>query len=192
MPLRSVVKVSHLSNLSDARYCSGMGVDILGFRVLEGDEFYIAPTVFQDIRGWVAGPRIAAELYGISDRAQIDEVTKTYAPDYFELTLDEYTQFRDDLKLPCIVYLSAPEQTKSISPARNIAYLLVDEDTRCADITSVPFDVLLNIRSLESLTQKESEGCFHGYALEGPRQTRPGITNYDELGTILEALEDES
>lgn len=191
MSLRSVVKVSHLSNLSDARYCSGMGVDVLGFRVLPEDEYYVSPAVFQDIRGWIAGPRIAAEIYGIASAEQIGEVIRTYAPDYFELTWNEYERFRNELTLPCIVQVASAEQAKTARAEDNIVYLLVDEDVTCDDMGDVAFPVLLNIRSLDKLTEKQDEPCFQGYVLEGPRQTRPGITNYDELGTILEALEEE-
>lgn len=168
-----------------------MGVDVLGFRVLPNDEYYVSPAVFQDIRGWIAGPRIAAEVYGISSGEQIAEVIKTYAPDYFELAWNEYERFRSDLTLPCIVYVASAEQARSVGREENIVYLLVDEDVACDDLGTLAFPVLLNIRSLDMLTEKEAEGCFHGYVLEGPRQTRPGITNYDELGTILEALEEE-
>jgi phosphoribosylanthranilate isomerase len=35
MPLKTFVKVGCITNLSDARYCAGMGVDMLGFRAVE-------------------------------------------------------------------------------------------------------------------------------------------------------------
>ena len=33
--LKTQVKVSSITNLSDARYCAGMGVDLLGFPIQE-------------------------------------------------------------------------------------------------------------------------------------------------------------
>src|SRR5688500_2450084 len=104
MPLKTIVKVSHISNLSDARYCAGMGVDMLGFRVIPGIDHYLAPELYQDIRGWISGPKIIAELYGVTHPAQVEDVITTYAPDYFELSYAEYATFGNLLELPCIVY----------------------------------------------------------------------------------------
>ena len=191
MSLKSIVKVSHLSNLSDTRYCAGMGVELIGFGAIPGTEFYLEPGIFQDIRGWISGPRIVAELYGISSTRQIQSAIETYAPDYFELTFDEFKTFRNDLALPCIVYFPLTEEVKSAPATEGISHVIVDEQTSCSHIASVSLPILINVKSLEKLEQKLSEGCFQGFVLEGPRELRPGITNYDQLGAILEALEEE-
>src|ERR1044071_5737472 len=103
MPLKTVVKVGNITNLSDARYCSGMGVDMLGFRVLEGQPNYLSPKLFQEIRGWVTGPKIVAEIYGLTSPDQLQSIIENYAPDYFELNASEFEAFQGDLTLPCIV-----------------------------------------------------------------------------------------
>jgi phosphoribosylanthranilate isomerase len=190
MPLKTTVKVSHISNLSDARYCAGMGVEMLGFRVIPGEENYMPPKVFQDIRGWIAGPAIVAELYGMSSVDQLETVVGTYSPDYFELTFAEYKACRDHLTLPCMVYFPAGEfPTKELED--KISHALVDARTSCRNITSFRMPVLIKINTLSQLHDKLSEGCFKGVILEGPGEQRPGITNYEQLGEILEALEEE-
>lgn len=191
MPLKSVVKVSHISNLSDARYCAGMGVDMLGFSVTPGREHYMDPAVFQDIRGWISGPKIVAELYGISSADDIRTVMQSYSPDYFELSFDEFREYERDLRLPCIVYLPGPAEAVNLNREQKISHLLVHEDTDCSGIPSVQLPVLINIKSLENLKAKLAADCFQGYVVEGPRELRPGVTNYDQLGIILEALEEE-
>jgi phosphoribosylanthranilate isomerase len=190
MPLKTIVKVSHISNLSDARYCAGMGVEMLGFGVIPGKENYMPQEVFQDIRGWISGPRIIAEVYGLSGLAQIETIIKTYAPDYFELTYAEYNTFKHVLSLPCIVYFSAAAEIASGFNDEQIAYLLVDEKTSCADISTTDLPVLIKINALQNLYEKSGEGCFKGFVLEGPQELRPGVTNYEQLGSILEALEE--
>lgn len=188
MALKSIVKVSHLSNLSDARFCSGMGVELLGFAVIPGSEHYMPPEVFQEIRGWLAGPKIIAELYGISSSEQIREAIETYAPDQLELTWEEYRAFRKDLTLPCIVRCFDMSQIRSAGHDENIVLVLAQEETTCSEVDGIPYPVLVGIASLEHLNAKISEGCFAGYVLEGPAPTGAGITNYDELGDLLEAL----
>lgn len=190
MPLKTTVKVSHISNLSDARYCSGMGVEMLGFQVIPGREHYMPPERFREIRGWISGPGIIAEIYGLSSAAEIASALETYAPDYFELSFVEFTAFRNNLPLPCIVRVSADE-IGLIKDDQNIAYLLVDMQIKCTDIQGVNLPVLACIDSLEHLNKKMSEQCFEGFEVEGPHELRPGVTNYDQLGNILEALEDE-
>ncbi|MFM1835376.1 MAG: hypothetical protein RJA04_63, partial [Bacteroidota bacterium] len=48
--LKTLVKVSAITNLSDARYCAGMGVDLLGFPLGK-----ISIDQFTEIRNWLAG-----------------------------------------------------------------------------------------------------------------------------------------
>ena len=62
MALKTKVKINRITNLTDARYCSGMYVDILGFSFEEGTPNYISPTQFQEITGWLAGIDFAAEF----------------------------------------------------------------------------------------------------------------------------------
>jgi phosphoribosylanthranilate isomerase len=190
MSLRTPVKVSKISNLSDARYCAGMGVEMLGFRMIQGQEDYIAPALFQDIRGWISGPKIIAELYGISAIEEIELIVQTYAPDLFELHFSDYHTFRDALSLPCIV--KVPHDYLSTITIKNndpkIAFILADETTGCKDL-GLHYPTLIQISSLEKLHEKLSENCFKGIVLEASKESRPGITNYDVLGEILEALD---
>lgn len=189
MPLKSLVKVSHLSNLSDARYCAGMGVDMLGFSAVPGAPHYLTPSTFQDIRGWVAGPRITAEIYSASSVAEIESVIQHYAPDYLELSIEKYQQFEDALTLPCIVSVADVSRFRAQEQKPGIAYVIVEQGTRCHDIASIPYPALVKVSSVDVLHKLLGEGCFEGFVLEGPGETRPGYTNYDAFGDILEALE---
>jgi phosphoribosylanthranilate isomerase len=192
MPLKSLIKVSKISNLSDARYCSGMGVEMIGFRMIPGQADYMSPALFQEIRGWVSGPKVVAELYGLREASEIQFVVEKYAPDYFELTLPEYKAFREVLGLPCIVHLPVGvTRSLALNEEKNITYLLLDEAATCKDLEG-DFPALIKVSSLESLSKKNSEGCFKGFVLETSGEARPGVTNYEQLGTILESLDDDS
>ena len=192
MSLKTIVKVSHISNLSDARYCAGMGVEMLGFRVIPGQKHYMAPNIFQDIRGWISGPAIIAELYGISSAEEATHVLQTYSPDYFELGYEEYLAFGRDLQLPCLVYVGDSSLLRSIDPDERITRIIVDEEASCNETSKIKIPVLSQVNSLDRLNQRLKDGCFQGFVLEGPEELRPGVTNFDQLGTILEALEEEA
>ena len=57
MSLVTKVKAANITNLSDARYCAGMGVDWIGFPLSQ-----VNPTVFSEITGWLSGPQWVVEF----------------------------------------------------------------------------------------------------------------------------------
>jgi phosphoribosylanthranilate isomerase len=187
MPLKTLVKVGCITNLSDARYCAGMGVDMLGFRVIEGVENYISPKLYQEIRGWVSGPKVVAECYGISPDQNPATVIEHYAPDFIELTFQEYLQIRKAVKLPFIVYLAANELQNLEVPHENIAYWIVDEES--SDVKKAVYPVLLKTITKAGITEKLEHAGVKGLALNGSSEIRPGYKNYDDLADVLEMLD---
>jgi phosphoribosylanthranilate isomerase len=191
MPLKTVVKVGNISNLSDARYCAGMGVDMLGFRVLEGQENYISAKLFQEIRGWVSGPKVVAEIYGIVSPQQLATIIADYAPDYFELSLAEYKKLHTALTLPALVSITGIEARQAGLPTENIAYFVIQDDEEI-DVNSVALaaPALLKINNTLKLQEKIAAPSIAGVALSGTPEIRPGFKDFNELADILEVLDE--
>lgn len=187
MPLKTLVKVGSITNLSDARYCAGMGVDFLGFRVIQDQPGAISPKSFQEIRGWVTGPQIVAELYGIQDIAQLHACVEDYRPDYVELGLKELTLLGSVLTLPFILFLEDGEELPggSLKPA----YVVMANDASSITRLIPEHDVLLTIKTTDELGHALSQTGISGVCLHGGAEIRPGLKTYDELADILEALE---
>lgn len=181
MPLKTVVKVGNISNLSDARYCSGMGVDMLGFRVLEGQENHVTPKLFQEIRGWVTGPKIVAEIYGLSSADQLPSILENYAPDYFELTGQEFERFQALLTLPCIVTNFKGDDSK-------VVYTILSE-TEVKDYRGNA-KLLVKPSSDETVLDLITSPDVAGLALDGTPEVRPGFKDYAGLADILEKLDE--
>ena len=186
MPLRTLVKVGNISNLSDARYCAGMGVDFLGFSVIEGQPNAISVAAFQEIRGWVTGPQIVAEIYGIANSAALAQIIENFRPDFIELGIAEFSTVGQFLTLPFILKLKAEEELPAM-PGKP-AYLIADENEISRFVPD--HDVLLMVNSAAELDHSLSHTgvsgvCIHGGGVE----IRPGLKTYDELADILEALE---
>lgn len=181
MPLKTVVKVGNISNLSDARYCAGMGVDMLGFRVVEGQQNYISPKLFQEIRGWVTGPKIVAEIYGLTSADQLKQIIENYVPDYFELTDREFDSHQSNLNLPCIV------SGRTIADDK-IEYHLIAE----ADLKNYVGSDKLLVRpsSSENILELIKSSRVSGLALDGTPEERPGFKDYADLADILEKLDE--
>src|SRR5258708_3649368 len=88
------VKVGKVTNLSEARYCAGMGVDFLSFPASSVD-----PKTFQEITGWVAGPKFGVEI----DSSTVEE----YKADFVEVPFDSIDKIPKDKK--AFVHLSVNE-----------------------------------------------------------------------------------
>ncbi len=186
MPLKTLVKVGNISNLSDARYCSGMGVDMLGFCVIEGKANYISPKLFQEIRGWIPGPRVVAEIYGLQSAEQLQEIIRNYAPDHFEMNAEEYERYQSVITHTCLVDISGTTRLPAkINPAP--AYFIVDDAEQVTD-TGIPS--LLRITSGENLAGQLHSPLIHGVVLNGSPEIRPGFKDYDHLAEILEQLDE--
>jgi phosphoribosylanthranilate isomerase len=185
MPLKTVVKVGNISNLSDARYCAGMGVDMLGFCVIEGKPGYLSPKLYQEIRGWISGPKVVAEIYGLQSTDQLADLIQNYAPDYLELTSQEFKTFGDTLKLPCIVRIDGPGRPVKTDNTK-IAYLISDK----VDTPAASKSVLLEVNSKANLIDNINKPQVAGIVLNGSPEVRPGFKNYDELSEILELLDE--
>ncbi|MBA4055784.1 MAG: hypothetical protein C0490_13795 [Marivirga sp.] len=183
MPLKTLVKVGSITNLSDARYCAGMGVDFLGFKVINGQENYLPSKKYQEIRGWITGPQTVAEIYGLKDPGELDAILEEYKPDYLEMGITELNLFTS-CPLPVILSLQdAPVENFNVSPA----YLLLKE----LNEKQYPFPVLLEIRSLDDMQTAIINPLINGIALSGSSEIRPGLKSYESLAEILEQLDTE-
>lgn len=189
MPLKTIVKVSNISNLSDARYCSGMGVDMLGFCVIPGRPNYIAPQLYQQIRGWIPGPKIVAEIYGLRSAEDLTDIINHYAPDYFEMDENEYNQYKDYLSIPGLVSVSG----STASQFRNfsgIAYLIIQSYEDLSSLEAINQATLLRTNSKTDLIEKLNRHQLAGAVLNSSPETNANTNAFDALADILEMLDE--
>ncbi|MGB0522790.1 MAG: hypothetical protein ACPGJS_07510 [Flammeovirgaceae bacterium] len=62
MQLKTKVIVSGVTNLHDARYCAGMGVDMIAFPIHPNAGEFVNEQDFKEIVEWLSGPKFLAEL----------------------------------------------------------------------------------------------------------------------------------
>lgn len=188
MSLIATVKVGKISNLSDARYCSGMGVSYLGFRISAADPAYLDPVQFQEMRGWFAGPQIVAE---VSHAATSSEIKKLYEPDYLEVPLDELEQWAGS-GLPLFIrgtandLLHARRELEALGT--QLSHLvLIDHSGSIAQACAL-FPTLVTIHGTHQI-HEILDLHAKGFNLEGSSEDKPGFTDYGQLPEILESLE---
>jgi phosphoribosylanthranilate isomerase len=191
MALKTLVKVGCITNLSDARYCAGMGVDFLGFRVINGQSGTIPVKSFQEIRGWITGPQIVAEIYGIDSTDELRSVMQDFQPDYVELSLNELNKIGSAITIPYILSLKHGEELPSSISSRP-AYILTDLKVNPSTSKYIPdFELLVQVSRVDDLSLAVGQTGISGIALLGGSEIRPGLKEYEELSAILEALEED-
>lgn len=82
--LKTLVKASHITNLTDARYFAALEVEWLGFNLEVGSETYMNPQKIMAIKEWVEGPKIVGE-FGMQDVATIKSAIETIQFDAIQL-----------------------------------------------------------------------------------------------------------
>jgi phosphoribosylanthranilate isomerase len=185
MPLKTLVKVGNITNLSDARYCAGMGVDFLGFTVIEGQPQYVPVKTYQEIRGWVAGPKFVIEMYGYTDKVSFDEIIANYAPDMIECGVSEYALLQPKTNLPFLVKLD----TAHVPPFTTPPEFLIVNETDLSNVNEHSLHLLVVLNAKDSLDKILSSDNVKGVVLSGSSEIRPGFKEYDDLAEVLEALE---
>lgn len=204
MSLQTLVKISNVTNLSDARYCAGMGVDMLGFSMDADSPDYIEPKKFDEIRGWVAGVQIVGETTAI-DPEVIEQLLNTYQPDVLQVdeaallpyltTFDKPLILRVDLSQITLDQLDTLFQT-GVAGADYILLesngsVHLDDDLKTSlHRLASRFPILLGTGvSAQNVQNLLAELPVQGIALSGGDEERPGYKEFGELMDILEVIE---
>lgn len=196
MALKTFVKVGKISNLSDARYCAGMGVNMLGFCVVSGKDQFVSPELFKEIRGWFSGPQVVAEAYGISTQENIQAIIESYRPDLLELSLTELKIAQPNV-MKCILSVDDEIASKHFEELLafkdQIEFLLLERDIDKANLQKMSddFRIMLQVHSQEDIDGSLQNEDISAINLKGGAEERPGFKDYDQLSEIFEKLEAE-
>ncbi|MFZ1806860.1 MAG: hypothetical protein WAU36_06555 [Cyclobacteriaceae bacterium] len=194
MQLKTKVKVGNITNLSDARYCAGMGVDLLGFPIGNATG-QISFNTFIEIAEWVAGPAFILEYADSMDDEQFQKVTQSTSVQYVQLNYDQLVRLGTKVeKLPIILETSIAEWEgiKTNLSTYNISYLVLVEnknpDWKMVEQINSTINVLVPQHLIENISEVESFPVT-GILLEGSPEDKPGQKDYDHLADVLETLE---
>lgn len=208
MALRTFVKISEVNNLSDARYCAGMGVDLIGFCLDPTNPKAVTPEQFTEITGWISGVKLVGEFYE-SSALVIKELLDSYPVDYVQINNIQELDYLSTITIPVILNvdlsnLDEPEHllTTVEENKTHVAYFLLTNSVSETDKEVLEkFAAEINLLSKEHalilgfaidaeniLSTIEDTGVA-GIALQGGDEIKPGYKDFDELADILEVLE---
>lgn len=203
MALKTFVKISGITNLSDARYCAGMYVDLIGFSLEEESEKFINPTQYNEITGWVSGVEFVGEFMTYKS-SQILENLVNY-PTVKWIEHDRIEQlvelegkgfgliYKMDLEEVRHIELEVAEKLNESGIIFHITsdHEELDEDDKHAiNLISENCKVILGVGiTAENVNELLTDLNLYGISLTGGHEIKPGLKDFDELADILEVLE---
>lgn len=203
MALSTFVKISGITNLSDARYCAGMYVDLLGFSIEERSEKYITPSQFDEITGWVSGLEFVGEFESYKS-TQILETLENYpSVKWIEHERIEplaelegkgfgliYKMDLEEVRHIELLVADKLNESGIIFHITSTHEELDEEDKEAIRLLSKNCKVILGMGITSSTVENLiSELNLYGISLTGSEEIKPGLKDFDELADILEALE---
>jgi phosphoribosylanthranilate isomerase len=192
MSLKTKVKVGSITSLSEARYCAGMGVDLLGFPVGDGG---MKPEQYRQMIEWVAGPELVLEVTH-SRTLDLQYITDNYPGHYIGIGLAQL-DWLSNSSLNFILTIEPADWVSlygDLMGRDNIKFIelvgATKNDVAAVRAISSQFPVLLNISGADSLNDGLTMNTS-GISLTGSDEEKPGMKDYGVVAEILEALETE-
>jgi phosphoribosylanthranilate isomerase len=201
MALKTFVKISSVSNLSDARYCAGMGVDQLGFNLNPTEADAVSPERCLEIFNWVAGVHRVGE-FGNLPVEQIGQIQLQLPLDLIEISVIDHVEKVHGFGKPVSLRLNISHPAELNQLKGHLSYL--DELVQQVVITSDKqelFEKIIEvlayynghirlIRGFGNTPENLDElATFRGIELKGSQEEKPGFKEYGEVMDLLEALE---
>lgn len=206
MSLRTSVIVNGINNLSDARYCAGMGVDIIGFNLMLDDPNRVQAETLKEITGWVAGVKLAGEF----ERAKpeiINEMADEFGLDYIQLNTPYLIDEIEEINRPVIqkVFINKDTVESELLEMMELYssvvsyFIIFSSDFETIDDTNTKF--LKNIAkkypvyvgfglNKENINSVLNTIQPKGIGLVGGHEIKPGLKDFDELQDIFEEIEE--
>ena len=189
MQQRPILYVSNITNLGDARYCAGMGVDLLGFDADPSSHDYVSPALYQEIMGWVSGPGRVIQI------ASPETALAGYDPEYLHVIR---VTDAGDSELPFILEMTFQASPKDghFRMSRNPSYLLLTDLPGNANhvrqtLQNFPKEIKVLVSVPENVKADDwyQETGAQGLYLKGSREISPGINDYGRLAEVLERFD---
>lgn len=210
--LRTKVKASSVTNLTDARYFAAWETEWLGFNLNTGSEYYIQPNTMKAIKEWVDSVKVVGEF----DLQEAEEILA--AADMLELDAVQVGTFSSQETLRALYEQEVPVikevvvqdtgefgaitaqlQAQEVWVSHflfdfqknGITWpdLLKDGLPELKDIAQTyPILVAMDV-SAEQLETMLEELPINGISVRGGAEEKVGYKSFDELDDLFEAIE---
>ena len=203
MALKTFVNVNSITHLTDARYCAGMYVDLLGFALESSSSKYVSPGQFQEITGWISGTGMCGEFENSSA-----EQVKNLVEEYPGLNAIQHEDLGVliDLKETGLLLIwkvnvdqiKGKEHELGAVLHQNSIELLITSDSKILDEDSqkticdfadyAPIILGFGVNA-DQVNELLDTLPIKGLALDGGEEIKPGLRDFEQMAEILELLE---
>lgn len=212
--LKTKVKASNISNLTDARYYAAWYVDWLGFD-LRSAENTLSLAEVKAIKEWIEGPVIVGEI----DLLDFEKAKETinfleleaiqvgmYTPIAQLQSLQDYTIIKEVVIEPD---MQASDLEAHLAEYFDVvSYFLLDFDKNGVDWQQIKAGNSFSVELLKAICERQeillSINCHsteieevldsiqpHGLSVKGGIEEKVGFKSFDEVDEIFEILEEE-
>ena len=199
MSLKYFVKVGNVNNLSDARYCSAMGVNQLGFKLNDLDNNSSKIDSIKEIIGWINGVDTVAEFVN-NDVEFINSIIKIELFDFIQLN---HKINIDDVNINpkrIIISINHIDELNEffvddlIKKFSEISYLIIENVElftssqlyKLSNNFKILINPTLNFIEIEDLINKYS---FLGFNLYGSDEIKAGFKDYNSISNTLNLIQ---
>ena len=213
--LRTKVKASSITNLTDARYFAAMGVEWLGFNLNPQNGSVISAASIHEIEGWVEGVQIVAE-YGREHWDKIRESVLEVIPNVIQV--GENCGIQEMLELPPSVQVI---REFIIDKETSAEQLIEEMENLDGHVMAFAFNFMGNsltwdhlvkgipfsVSTLEEITARFpvilevdldvpglkaclSLSSLEGITLKGGEEEKTGFKSFEELDELFDVLMD--
>lgn len=198
MPHLVPLLIRGINNLSDARYCAGMGADKLTFVLDPAVSGHLNPQTVRELAGWIAG----VELIGEFDELSAPEINALAAECGLDAVLLRTMRTAEDLaEIAPPVYVELPYETLTAAfdevvleaPAGWVLELP-------ASVSAETIEILATIGRQRALwlgpglhparaRDLARQLPLAGLSFPSGNEVKPGLRDFDRLEAVFEALE---
>lgn len=212
--LRTKVKASHITNLTDARYFAAWGVNWLGYNFDKGSEHYIPPQNMKAIKEWVEGVQSVGEFSFANDVEEINSAIKLLELDAVQIgMLTELSVLEkiENAEIIKEVVISEELPLQSVKEhlkiyTTNVSYFLLSleksgltwnniKDSKDNNAMILLEEICSHHKIILSidLTKNNLEEILaipnlYGLNVKGGEEEKVGVKSFDELDDIFDIL----
>jgi phosphoribosylanthranilate isomerase len=195
--LKYPVIVRSITNLSDARYCAGMGVELMSYDFDPESSFFIDENKFVGITSWLSGVNVIFELPRYIN-LEVNRLETEYKPAFF--LFKDFSNSKIELQnAVCLYELELDKPIKFFPPLGSIVLLSSSKvQDKLNNYQSLLKELVFNYQyqlfpgfgfDKGNLDEVFKTYSIKGFCLRGGSELSPGLKDFDELAEILEALE---
>ena len=196
MPHLVPLLIRGINNLSDARYCAGMGADKLTFILDPALPGHLDAKTVKELAGWISGVELIGEFDQLS-APEINAIAADCALDAVLLRSPRTAEELAEIAPPIYLELAVDMTTEAQSFPHSLQGLLVElPETISAETLAALRETasrrslwlgpgLLPARAMDLVNQLP----LTGLSFPSGDEVKPGLRDFDQLEAVFEALE---